>query len=61
MAPNPADEASWGGVQGCVRPPSVGCGLRITDGLRIATGLGPRPDCRITDSSRTWEDLYQAR
>eukprot|EP00969_Alexandrium_andersonii_P199956 8831805-Alexandrium_andersonii.AAC.1 len=30
-------------------------------GLRIAAGLGARPDCRIEDYSSTWEALHQAR
>eukprot|EP00969_Alexandrium_andersonii_P298850 13210974-Alexandrium_andersonii.AAC.1 len=33
----------------------------IVRGLRMATGLGARPDCRIADYSRTRGDLYQAR
>eukprot|EP00969_Alexandrium_andersonii_P041402 1815240-Alexandrium_andersonii.AAC.1 len=60
MPPNPSDEALLGGLWGCVRPPSAGCGLRIARGLRLAAGFGDRPDWRITDYAGTREDLYQA-
>eukprot|EP00969_Alexandrium_andersonii_P072211 3186509-Alexandrium_andersonii.AAC.1 len=34
-------------------------GFRIAFGLPIAAGLQLLTDCRITDSSRHWYDLYQ--
>eukprot|EP00969_Alexandrium_andersonii_P222743 9838406-Alexandrium_andersonii.AAC.1 len=60
MAPNPLDEALEGGVEGRVRPPRARYGLRSARGLRIAAGLGAGPDRRITEYSRTWEDLHRA-
>eukprot|EP00969_Alexandrium_andersonii_P229307 10127004-Alexandrium_andersonii.AAC.1 len=33
----------------------------MAHGFWIVAGSGARPDCRIRDYSRTWEDLYQAR
>eukprot|EP00969_Alexandrium_andersonii_P142580 6304496-Alexandrium_andersonii.AAC.1 len=61
MIPNPPIEALEGEIKGCFRPPSAGYGLRIAHGFWIVAGLGVGPDCRITDYSKTWEDLYQAR
>eukprot|EP00969_Alexandrium_andersonii_P299828 13255067-Alexandrium_andersonii.AAC.1 len=58
---NPPDEALEGALYVCFRPPSARYGLRIAHRLRIAAGLGARPDCRTADSSRTREDVYQAR
>eukprot|EP00969_Alexandrium_andersonii_P360266 15454946-Alexandrium_andersonii.AAC.1 len=59
MAPNPPDKASSSGL--CrFRPPSTCHGLCMARGLRSAAGLGARPDCRSTDSSRTQDDLCQA-
>eukprot|EP00969_Alexandrium_andersonii_P312813 13821886-Alexandrium_andersonii.AAC.1 len=58
--PNPPDEALEGDIKGCLGLLGADYGLRIASGLRIAAGLGARPDYRITDYSRTQEDLYQA-
>eukprot|EP00969_Alexandrium_andersonii_P369139 15474450-Alexandrium_andersonii.AAC.1 len=59
MTPNPPDETLEGEIEAYFRPPSSRNGLRIAHGLRIVAGLSARPECRITDYSRTWKDSYQ--
>eukprot|EP00969_Alexandrium_andersonii_P163949 7246260-Alexandrium_andersonii.AAC.1 len=60
MTPNPPDEALQGGISSCFWPPRA---PRIVDcaRLEIAAGVGVRAMCRITDYSRTREEVYQAR
>eukprot|EP00969_Alexandrium_andersonii_P058091 2559337-Alexandrium_andersonii.AAC.1 len=60
MTPTPPDEALFGRIWRCFRPPSAGYGFQIARGLLIAAGLGVRPDCPIRNYSRTWAILYQA-
>eukprot|EP00969_Alexandrium_andersonii_P013502 589684-Alexandrium_andersonii.AAC.1 len=57
MTPTPLDEALEGEIKGCGQPLGTHYGLRIAHGLRLAAGLGARPDCRIADYSRTWEHV----
>eukprot|EP00969_Alexandrium_andersonii_P372523 15481915-Alexandrium_andersonii.AAC.1 len=54
--PTLPDEALQGGICSRFRPPSWGRGLPTSRWLRIATGLGARPDRRTTDYSGAQED-----